>query len=121
MRPFQNAELKSKSSGKVGGGGGCRVTQLCDELSWTWPGRLEMFVGLFNPLYCPSSLISQQFTNFQTSAVASVLCNALEAYTLGWTNSSQDPLAPSHLSADDGSSRCFCQNCPALSGFWSAT
>ncbi len=27
--------------------GGCRVTQLCDELSWTWPGRLEMFVGLF--------------------------------------------------------------------------
>lgn len=24
----------------------CSVTQLFDELSWTWPVRLEMFVGL---------------------------------------------------------------------------
>lgn len=48
MRRFQNAKLKSKSSGKEGfGREGCGVTQLCDELSWTWWGRLEMFVGLF--------------------------------------------------------------------------
>ena len=44
---FRMQSWKVSQVGRRGLAGGCWVTQLCDELSWTWPGRLEMFVRLF--------------------------------------------------------------------------